>query len=219
MAVWHPVLRAFNASRGDIVRVTKTMRGDSGTLGKTVIWLSPAAAAPGATTRSRILNFSLAGSRQTDEALTYALPATSASSAGSTCAIFGRPRVAAPPAKGLPGRLTVVYYASRSWLRAAVAIQAATVPSVSTLRACLTSGQWHVFGRGTLAGTKAIELVTSDGYEHLWVSAATFLPLRLVSAAPLADTITFAFKFLQPTTANQAMLMVHVPADFAKISF
>jgi hypothetical protein len=37
------------------------------------------------------------------------------------------------------------------------------------------------------------------------VSAASFLPVRLVSGGPNVDTITLAFRFLPPTVANEAV--------------
>jgi hypothetical protein len=33
-----------------------------------------------------------------------------------------------------------------------------------------------------------------------------------------ADIITFAFRFIQPTTTNRAILTIPIPAGFAKIN-
>jgi hypothetical protein len=209
------VLTAFSANSDDILMVTKTMSGDSGPLGKTVMWVAPAGAAPGTTVRSRILSYSLAGSRQSDQALSYTAPATAPASAGCD-GIFRRPRVVLPPAAGLPGRLTIVNYLARSWSDEAVAVQAATVPSGAALQACLNEGQWRVVGHAALGGAKVIELAAPGGHLRLSVSAATYLPVRLVSSAPGVDTITFAFRFLRPTPASRSSLTVPIPPGFAR---
>jgi hypothetical protein len=214
------VLTAFSASADDILVVTKTMRGDFGTVGKTTIWVSPAQAAPGSTVRSRTLNLSLAGAPQTDQWLTYTAPTVAHSAAGSTCAaVFARPRMSSS-ATGVPGTLTAINYRFHWWVQGAVTVQGATVPSAAALRACLKSGQWSVTGRGVLQGTRVVELDTPGGYERLWVSAATFLPVRLVFCGPDADTITFAFGFLPPTAANEAVLATPpAPAGFRRLRF
>ena len=211
------ILTAFSASSNDILMVTKTMSGDYGTLGPTVIWLSPAEPAPGATVRSRILSFSLAGARQADQALTYPASASPSATAGPGCGtIFSRPRVAFPPVAGVRGTLTAVSYQAHVWAKAPVAVQAATVPSTAGLQACLKNGQWHVVGHGVLEGAKVIELATVQGDERLWVSTATYLPVRLISTGPDVDTITFAFRFLPPTAGNQAALTPPIPKGFTK---
>jgi len=215
------VLTAFSASAGDILAVTKTLRGDFGTVGKTTIWVWPAQAAPGSTVRSRTLNLNLRGARQMEQWLTYTAPTVTPSAADGACAaIFTRPRILSSGATGVPGTLTAVNFRSRWWAQSAVTVQAATVPSAAALRACLTSGQWNVTGRSVLQGTRVVELATPGGYERLWVSAATFLPVRLVSSGPDVDTITFAFRFLPPTAANEALLArPSYPAGFRRLSY
>jgi len=213
------ILAAFSASGNDMLMVTKTMRGDYGTEGPVIIWLSPADPVPGTTVRSRILSFSLAGARLTDQAVTYRASAAAAATSGASCAvIFHRPKFALPPGPGVRGTLTFVSYRGNFWGKTAVAVQAATVPSAAGLRACLKEGRWRVVGHRVLAGAKVIELATVQGDERLWVSAATYLPVRLISTGPEVDTITFAFKFLPPTAANQAALTPPIPKGFAKRS-
>jgi hypothetical protein len=210
------ILTAFSASSDDILMVTKTMSGDYGSLGPTVIWLSPVEAVPGATVRSRILTFSLAGTLQADRALTYLASAAAPATASGCSTIFSRPRVALPPALGVRGTLTAVSYQTHVWGTAAVAVQAATLPGTTELKACLKYGQWHIVPHGGLAGDKLIELADVQGYERLWVSSASYLPVRLISTGPGADTITFTFRFLPPTAANQAALTPPIPKGFAK---
>jgi hypothetical protein len=87
------VLAAFSASSHDILMVTKTMSGDEGTLGKTVIWVAPAGPAPGAPTRSRILSYTLAGKPDTDIGVSFSATSrhppraalTSSGARGSGC--------------------------------------------------------------------------------------------------------------------------------------
>jgi hypothetical protein len=210
------VLTAFSASSDDILMVTKAFSGGDGPLGKTLIWIYPAVAAPNATVRARILNLNLRGSRLLDSAFTYKSPPTGQRASASSCdAIFTRPRPVRPPGPGTRGTFTGVYYAQRSWARIPVVVQAANAPVIS-LRGCLTGSQWTVSGSGRRAGVKVIEFAASGGYERLWVNAATFLPVRLISTGGPA-TITFTFKFLPPTPANQAKLTVPIPAGFSKI--
>jgi hypothetical protein len=183
------------------------------------MWLSPAAPGPRATVRARIVSFSLDNARQTDEMVTYLAPAAPPATAGASCGvIFQRPKVGLRPTAGIPGTLTYVSYTGHYWAKIAVAVQAATAPSAAGLRACLKDGRWHVTGHGALGGARVVELASVDGYLRLWVSATTFLPVRLTSAGQGLDTITFAFKFLAPTAANQAALTPPIPAGFHKRS-
>jgi hypothetical protein len=215
------VLTAFDASSNDILRVTKIVRGE-GTCCRTIMWISPAAPASGTNVQSRILTFTLSGSRLSDMALAYTAPQSAPAIAGATCGgIFGRPRVAPSSAEGSPGKLTAVNYLSRMWLQSDVRVEPATLPSAAALRACLMAGQWHYAGHGLPGGAKAIEFVRAQGSERLWVSAATFLPVRMVYATttPYGQVIiSFDFEFLRPTTGSQAMLAVTVPGGFTRTS-
>jgi hypothetical protein len=214
------VLTAFRASSDDLLMVTKVVRGE-GTCCRTIIWISPVEPAPGTTVRSRIVNVSLAGTKLEDMAVSYEAPTAAAAATGASCeGIFVRPRVAIVPATGLPGRVTVVNYQSRLWASSNLRIEPATVPSAAWLRVCLSTEQWRDLGQRVLAGSKAIEFASADGDENLWVDAATFLPVRLssITTTPYGSTsITFSFKFLPPTPANEAVLAVPpAPAGFAK---
>jgi hypothetical protein len=212
------ILTAFEASRNDILQVTKTMAGPEGTLGKTIIWIDPLGARKGSTVQSRTLSFTLAGAREQDLALRY----TESRLSHAPCdEFFERPRITTLPAPGLRGSVTIVYYPGHFWGQAAVAVQAATVPSAS-LRACLRAGNWRELGRPVLGKTKTTEFAATglpvSGYEHLWVNSATYLPVRLVTFNG-AEKITFGFRFLPPTPANKALLRVRIPAGFKKRRF
>lgn len=52
------------------------------------------------------------------------------------------------------------------------------------------------------------------------ISAATFLPDRLIETTPTPygpTVISFTFSFLPPTAANETRLAVPVPAGFARM--
>jgi hypothetical protein len=216
------VLAAFIGSSKDVLRVSKTVRGE-GTCCKSTIWISPTEQLPGATVRSRILNRSLAGSLLDDMTLTYVEPKSAPATAGADCSdIFGRPKIASAAEPGFPGTVTLVNYLSRVWATGNVQVQAPTLPSGAALRACLNDGQWRVTGQSLHPRSKMIELVSSNSYQRLWVSAATFLPDRLVSITKTPTgpiTISFAFRFLPPSAASEASLTrPAIPAGFSKIS-
>ena len=186
--------------------VTKTMSGPDGSLGKTIIWVDPVGAAPGTIVRSRILDFTLAGASLTDQALSYTAPRS-----GSTRCdqVFMRPKIDILPAAGVPGQATIVYHPGRFWVKAKVAVQAPTVPSTGSLRACLKGGQWRDLGPRVIDGTKVTEFAEvtkfapgGTSYEHLWVGRTSYLPVRLVSSDG-QEQITFGFRFLPPTPANK----------------
>lgn len=215
------ILTAFVASSSDILQVTKTMAGTEGSLGKTIIWIDPVGAGRGTAVQSRILLFSLAGARQVDLALRYAQPRSRPAGCDE---FFERPKLAVLHTAGLPGAgprgtLAIVYYSQRIWGRAPVAVQAATVPSADSLRACLRPAYWREFSHGVLGGTKTTEFASAvwglPGYEHLWVDSATFLPVRLVSFNG-EERITFGFRFLPPTPANKARLRLRTPVGFVR---
>lgn len=214
------ILTAFGASGNDVLVVTKVVSGE-GTCCRSIIRLSPAAPSPGATVRSRIQNFTISGSRLADTALAYTAPATAAAARAGCGGIFGRPRVATIPASGLPGTLTMVNYTSHVWSKGQVRVVEGTVPTASALRACLKDGRWLIQGRSVRGRSGLIEFATTDGSGRLWVSASTFLPVRLVESTPRTPyppvIISFVFKFLPPTAANEAMLTVPIPAGFSEI--
>ena len=213
------MLTAFSASGDDVLKVSKVVHGE-GTCCKSVIWISPAGPRPGATVRSRITNRTLPGALLGQMELTYSAPAGTSRTSGANCdEIFGRPRMAATAATGVPGMATVVSYQSRTWAQGSVRVQAATLPTSDGLRACLRDGQWRVLQNAVLNGQRTIELVRGSGYEHLWIAAATYLPERLVGTTTTpygTTTVAFAFDFLRPAAASLATLRLPIPAGFAR---
>jgi hypothetical protein len=216
------VLTAFSASRDDILMVTRAVHGE-GPCCRANIWISPAGAAPGTIVHSRVSSFTLSGQRLADIAITYTAPATKPATGPQACeGLFGRPRMVYPPIPGVPGTATFVDYPSRLFGHGRVRVQPATVPNPAELRNCLKDGQWQVVGPTVRAGTNEIELgsPSPDGSARLWVSAATFLPVELVTTAQVPGSsptvVTFGFRFLPPASANQALFTVPIPAGFTK---
>jgi hypothetical protein len=220
------VLAAVSASGNDVLKVTKIVRGE-GPCCRTIIWIAPTETPPGNVVRSRIQTFYLNGSRLSDFAITYTAPATASAGASAGCdGIFRRPRAlwgsAAAVPGTVPGTSTDVFYPHRQWIKGNVRIQAAVLPSAAGLRACLKDGLWGDWEQSVLAGAKAIELVSPDGSTRLWVSALSYLPIRLTEVTPTPygpTSIAFGFTFLPPTAANQAMLAPpRIPAGFSRLT-
>lgn len=98
-----------------------------------------------------------------------------------------------------------------------------TVDWPAEIRTALSCGHYRIAGQQQLGTARAIKLVSvkPDGpySETLWVSPATYLPMRLTwhwldqrGAGP--GTLTGDFRWLRPTAANLANLRVTVPHGF-----
>ena len=95
-------------------------------------------------------------------------------------------------------------------------------PRGAELAQQVTSGQWRIIGHTTLDGQQAIKLVqTGSGQTlqgqpvYLWVSTATYLPLRLVSVVG-STTETENWHYQRPTKASLAHLQVPVPHGYPR---
>jgi hypothetical protein len=95
-----------------------------------------------------------------------------------------------------------------------------TVDWPAEIHAALSCGHYRIAGQQRLGTARAIKLVSvkPDGpySETLWVSPATYLPMRLTwhwlyhrGAGP--GTLTGDFRWLRPTAANLASLQAPVP--------
>jgi hypothetical protein len=98
-----------------------------------------------------------------------------------------------------------------------------TVDWPAEIRTALSCGHYRIAGQQQLGTARAIKLVSvkPDGpySETLWVSPATYLPMRLTwhwldqrGAGP--GTLTGDFRWLRPTAANLANMRVTVPHGF-----
>jgi hypothetical protein len=95
-------------------------------------------------------------------------------------------------------------------------------PGGAILARQVASGQWRIIGHTTLDGQQAIRLVeTKTGLinqgmpVYLWVSTASYLPLRMVSVVG-STTETQNWHYLQPTKASLAHLLVPVPPGYPR---
>jgi hypothetical protein len=98
-----------------------------------------------------------------------------------------------------------------------------TVDWPAEIHAALSCGHYRIAGQQRLGTARAIKLVSvkPDGpySETLWVSPATYLPMRLTwhwldhrGAGP--GTLTGDFRWLRPTPASLASLQAMVPHGF-----
>jgi hypothetical protein len=112
------------------------------------------------------------------------------------------------------------------WLLFQVMLPAGPPPTsaASAVRAAISCGTLTAAGRQRVDGTEAIELTNrpdSPVPETIWVSPATYLPLRVVLGAGPGQPFvrqTADMTWLQPTTQNLAKLKVPIPAGFRHVS-
>jgi hypothetical protein len=92
-------------------------------------------------------------------------------------------------------------------------------PRGADLAQQIAQGQWRIVGQTRLRGQQAIKLAeTSSGMFQgrpvfLWVSTATYLPLRMVWG-PAASYQIWNWYYLPPTKANLAHLRVPIPPGY-----
>jgi hypothetical protein len=92
-------------------------------------------------------------------------------------------------------------------------------PRGADLARQIALGQWRIAGHTRLRGQRAIKLAqTRSGMNqgnpvYLWVSTATYLPLRMISVAG-KFTEADNWYYLAPTKANLAHLRVPIPHGY-----
>jgi hypothetical protein len=94
-------------------------------------------------------------------------------------------------------------------------------PRGTDLAQQIAQGQWRIAGHNRLRGQPAIKLAqTSSGTYHghpvtLWVSTATYLPLRLIWVT--GKTIqTSNWYYLPPSKTNLGHLQVAIPPGYPR---
>ena len=216
------ILAAFDTHAGDIVEISKQVTGGGAADGLTQIWLSPVHPTPGHAQRYRRLTFGSDGKPTNDFEYTYDAPASSKFvPSQDNCAMFTVPATSGQHPIGGPehfvrSRATWVSYPLKQWWTANVVTSAAWFAGSAQVQACLQAGVWQIAGRGELDGQPAIRIAQPGGNETYWLSARTYLPMRMVALTPGGETITLRFGFLAPTTANLATATATVPPGFAK---
>jgi hypothetical protein len=85
----------------------------------------------------------------------------------------------------------------------------------------IARGEWRIIGHTRLRGQQAIKLAETRSGQiqgrpvFLWVSTATYLPLRMVSVFG-RQSVTDNWYYLPPTKANLAQLRVPIPAGYPR---
>jgi hypothetical protein len=100
-------------------------------------------------------------------------------------------------------------------------IDSTPYPRGADLARQIARGQWRIAGHTRLRGQRAIKLAqtrsgTFQGHPvYLWVSTATYLPLRMIS---VAGKVTEAdnWYYLPPSKANLAHLRVPIPPGYPR---
>lgn len=92
-------------------------------------------------------------------------------------------------------------------------------PRGADLARQIARGQWRIVGHTHLRGQRAIKLISTrsgpvQGTVFLWVSTATYLPLRM--AAPGKFTGADNWYYLLPSEANLAHLRVPIPRGYPR---
>ncbi len=94
-------------------------------------------------------------------------------------------------------------------------------PRGADLARQIARGEWRIIGRTRLLGQQAIKLAETRSGEFqgrpvfLWVSATTYLPLRMVSVSG-RTTEVHNWYYLPPTKANLAQLRVPIPPGYRR---
>jgi hypothetical protein len=139
------------------------------------------------------------------------------------------------PGQG-PGSIAVIYHDGTWWhsaLRARPGPGAQPQPSYcgpevrlqpgpgngwpAFIRGELTCSEYAVDGRQWIGGIDAIKITGNKGLDTLWVSPATYLPVRAILTFGNVQIQT-DFSWLAPTPANLAALNVTVPAGFQQVA-
>ena len=95
-------------------------------------------------------------------------------------------------------------------------------PRGADLARQIAHGQWRIVGHTRLRGQRAIKLAqtrsgTFQGHPvFLWVSTATYLPLRMVWVSGSKTGEIDDWSYLRPTKANLAQLRVRIPAGYPR---
>jgi hypothetical protein len=120
----------------------------------------------------------------------------------------------------------VAIYGNKTWWTASghtTWSSASTCPGESgwdwaaAIRQGIACSAYKVAGRQDINGTRTIKLVhyvARSLYQTLWVSAATYLPVRFEETS----RFTIDYRWLRPTAGNLAQLTMPVPAGFTKVA-
>ena len=211
------LLAAIDAARGDILSAQGGPSGPGQHGGSEQTLTYPWYPRPGQQVRIHTLGWGADGKLFMDDESIFMMPAG-----------YGTP--AMNPVDGdadltVTGTLIVVYPATHAWgewhhLSQILGLSA----DPAGIRHQLANGQFTIIRQGVVDGHKAIELgmtglsssktglhATAD---HLWVDAASYLPLRQVLQFSTGRQYMADYTFLPPTPANLAKLRPVIPAGY-----
>jgi hypothetical protein len=204
------LLAAIDHARGDVL----FWHGPSAEGGS---WASPWYPRPGQRVRVRILGLNTAGMPAKDAEYIFTMPSGRRASPATDPIDWGGLTVS--------GTLILVDHARHAWGEWPHQNISVDVPvNAAGIRSEIAAGQLEVIGRTELRGHQAIELgITvppADGgpvrvtTAHLWVDAATYLPMQQVLRFSTGRQDVTDYSFLPPTAANLAKLRPVIPAGY-----
>ncbi len=208
------LLAAFSAASRDMVYESST----SLNTGKSPIvvegWSYPSQPRPGQLVRTRTVTYNLSGTLHYEEEDTFVMPPTPSTS---------------PPLGGIPtnGERIIVDYIGKTWSdQKDTPLPGGVSDSTARVRSDIKTAHWTV-QRTTVDGRAALELSFKEADKsnpstvHLWVDAATYLPLRETDTfgpPGMTTSTTVDDEYLPATSANLAKLRAPLPAGFKQVS-
>jgi hypothetical protein len=216
------LLDAISAASSDIAytRTTEVNTSPDALNSSGESWLSPWQPSTGQQVHNRQVRLGSDGSPVFDLEMTYAQPAP--------------PTPSHPEPLGTQGSTTFVNYKTKTWSEqnGACPVCQATASYPTNLTELIKDNDFKEVGRATVDGHRAIEFHAVELGDSstlwlridstLWVDAATYLPLRLMSTSLLrhgyTDNTTVHYQLMPATPANLAKLTPPIPAGFRKVA-
>lgn len=220
------MLTAFSGT-GDVVDTTLTFTSKGVVVAAFQRWDWPASPAPGQQARSRntVSNRAARGKPLTlaeDNGLVYTAAASDqAINVHGTATVVcyrdtGKRRCGYGNIDTTPGTYSV---RTGRWLNPNFG---SGLLSPGTLAHEIAKGQWKVLRRTWLAGQRALELKEgSPGVFDplptlLWISARSFLPLRMINGVGQPTQDATYWHYLKPTQRHLALLRVPIPPGYPR---
>jgi hypothetical protein len=204
------ILAAVTTARSDILYFRQSSQGTGPTV-EVREWFWPSQPVPGRPVHMLVVEL---GGLETESAFTAAAGDQYTAGKNTGPAITGTETIIDPQAK--------------TWSTQHGAIilpRLPTATSLMLLREQIAAHLWTVLGPAKLAGQSAIELITTRAganglREYLWVSARSYLPMRLVKQnwSGAGSTLRYDFEFLPATPAALATLTPAVPPGYERVS-
>ncbi len=208
------LLAAFSAAGSDIVYASSTNLNTGKSPIVVETWSYPSQPRPGQLVRTRTVTYNLSGTLHYEEGDTFVMPP-----APSTKPSLG----------GIPtnGERIIVDYAGKTWSdQKDTPLPGGVSDSTARILYDIKTAHWAV-QRTTLNGRAALELSFKEADKsnpstvHLWVDAASYLPLRETDTfgpPGMITSTTVNDEYLPATSANLAKLTAPIPAGFKQVT-